>query len=148
MEIRDVINREAIQLDLSAPSREDVLQQMAGQLEASGVLKDKEAYLAAVRAREEQGTTAIGFDVAIPHGKSEGVARSAVAFARLPESIDWSGSGDEARLIFLIAVPKEQEGNEHLQILAALSRKLMHEDFREKLNTAESPEEVLQALDA
>ncbi|SMO68537.1 PTS sugar transporter subunit IIA [Melghirimyces algeriensis] len=147
MKLHEMIQKNWIQLDRSAQSREEVLQQLAERLEADGVLTDKNAYLEAVRAREEQGSTAIGFDVSIPHGKSEGVAHSAVAFARLPQPIDWSGSGDMTRLVFLIAVPKEQEGTEHLQILAALSRKLMHAGFREELKGAATPEDVLHVLE-
>lgn len=147
MQINDLIRSEWIRLDMEGESREQVIRDLAGILDRSGILSDMEQYLADVFDREKMGSTAIGFDVAIPHGKSAGVKEPAVAFARLSRPIRWESEKDEqARLVFLIAVPKEKEGNEHLQILAALSRKLIDESFRLRLMELSSPEEVIQAL--
>jgi fructose-specific phosphotransferase system IIA component len=111
------------------------------------VVSDVETYLVDVEEREQMGSTAIGFDVAIPHAKSNAAVRPAVAFARLARPIHWHASEEETvRLVFLIAVPREQAGNEHLQILAALSRKLMQDSVREQLLQARTKEEVLKAL--
>ena len=83
MEINDLIRPEWIRLDMEGESREEVIRALAGILDRSGILSDKEQYLADVFEREKMGSTAIGFDVAIPHGKSRGVKEPAVAFARL-----------------------------------------------------------------
>ena len=40
----------------------------------------------------------------------------------------------------------EQDNNLHLKILAALSKKLIHESFRQKLSEAASEKEVYQLL--
>ena len=147
MEISDLIRSEWIRLDMEGESREDVIRRLAGLLDEAGVLSDMEQYIADVFEREKVGSTAIGFDVAIPHGKSDGVKAPAVAFARLTRPIRWEPGKEElAQLVFLIAVPKAMEGNEHLQILAALSRKLIDESFRQQLMEMSSPEEVLQSL--
>jgi len=147
MEISDLIRSEWIRLDMEGESREDVIRRLAGLLDEAGVLSDMEQYIADVFEREKVGSTAIGFDVAIPHGKSDGVKAPAVAFARLTRPIRWEpGKEEQAQLVFLIAVPKAMEGNEHLQILAALSRKLIDESFRQQLMEMSSPEEVLQSL--
>lgn len=147
MQINDLIRSEWIRLDMEGESREQVIRALAGILDGSGILSDMEQYLADVFDREKMGSTAIGFGVAIPHGKSAGVKEPAVAFARLSRPIRWEPEKDEqARLVFLIAVPKDKEGNEHLQILAALSRKLIDESFRQRLLELSSPDEVVQAL--
>ena len=147
MEISDLIRSEWIRLDMEGESREDVIRRLAGLLDEAGVLSDMEQYIADVFEREKVGSTAIGFDVAIPHGKSDGVKAPAVAFARLTRPIRWEPGKEElAQLVFLIAVPKAMEGNEHLQILAALSRQLIDESFRQQLMEMSSPEEVLQSL--
>lgn len=78
-------------------------------------------------------TTAVGNNIAIPHAKSEG--------------IDWGApKGDLAQTIFLISVPEAQAGNEHLRILAKLSRALARPAFREALHGAATPAEVLAVL--
>ncbi|MRA64035.1 hypothetical protein GH818_28070, partial [Bacillus thuringiensis] len=50
-------------------------------------------------------------------------------------------------LIFMIAVPKESEGNEHLKILQMLSRKLMDDSYRERLISVQTKEEAHKLLD-
>ena len=44
------------------------------------------------------------------------------------------------RGVLLIAVPAGARGEEHLRLIARLSRRLMHEDFREELLTAPDPQ--------
>lgn len=147
MNIQELIRPEWIRLELAAESREEVIRQLADSLEKDGVLTDPASYIETVLQREEQGSTAIGFDVAIPHGKSEAVQQPAVAFARLRRGIIWDREQEEiARFVFLIAVPEAQASDAHLQILADLSRRLMHASFREGLKQADSPEKVLEAL--
>jgi len=89
--------------------------------------------------------------VAMPHAKSEGVGEAFVTFARLNVPVPWGAEpGEDARIVFLIGVPQaadgEQNNNLHLKILAALSKKLIHESFRQKLSDARSETEVYQLL--
>ncbi|MBA4494654.1 PTS sugar transporter subunit IIA [Paenactinomyces guangxiensis] len=89
----------------------------------------------------------MGFGIAIPHGKSAGVSYPRVAFGRKLEGIDWNSMDDEkAKLIFMIAVPEEQAGNEHLKILQALSRKLIDDSFRAQLLDAKTKDEVISLM--
>lgn len=85
-------------------------------------------------AREAQGTTGLGEEIAIPHAKTDAVTAPLVGFARSADGIDWGSlDGTRTRLVFLIAVPEAAAGDEHLRILALLSRKLMDADFRARL---------------
>ena len=58
--------------------------------------------------------------------------------------------GEDARVVFLIGVPQagngEQNNNLHLKILAALSKKLIHDSFRQSLSEAQTVQEVYQLL--
>jgi fructose-specific phosphotransferase system IIA component len=147
LDLKTVIKPDSLMLSLEASTREEVIRHLSRRLQQQGVISNVEGYLQDVEQREKLGSTAIGFDVAIPHAKSASVTRPAVAFARLSESIYWdTDNEDTVRLVFLIAVPNEQAGNEHLQILAALSRKLMHAEVRDRLMQAETNEEILDAL--
>ncbi|RSK25882.1 PTS fructose transporter subunit IIA [Bacillus sp. HMF5848] len=105
-----------------------------------------DAFLKNVLDREELSTTGIGFGIAIPHGKCCAVAEPTVVFARLKKSIDWQSlDGEPVEAVFLLAVPKAAASNEHLRILAALSRKLMHDDFKDMLFTAQD-KDALETL--
>lgn len=147
MNIHDLLTEETIFLPLESGSKEDVIRRMVEGLQKTGAVTDAESYVQAVLTREQSSSTGIGFGVAIPHGKSSGVARAGLAFAKMAEPTEWESLDDQpVSIVFLIAVPAENVGNEHLQILVALSRKLIHEDFRNSLLQAKTPAEVTEVL--
>ncbi|MNW27649.1 PTS system fructose-specific EIIABC component [compost metagenome] len=147
MNIHDLLTEETIFLPLESGSKEDVIRRMVEGLQKTGAVTDAESYVQAVLTREQSSSTGIGFGVAIPHGKSSGVARAGLAFARMADPTEWESLDDQpVSIVFLIAVPAENVGNEHLQILVALSRKLIHEDFRNSLLQAKTPAEVTEVL--
>lgn len=147
MDISSIIKKDIIFLNLKAENREDVLKTMIDGMAASGYIVDKDKYHAAVNEREGKSSTGIGFGVAIPHGKSDGVATPCIAFARLANPVEWkSFDGKPVNTVFMIGVPQKNAGNDHLKILIAISKKLMHEEFRDALAKAETPEAILDVL--
>ena len=148
MNLTSLLKNETILLPLDAGSRDECIEKMVGSLVGAGFVTDAKPYVDAVLTRETTGSTGIGFGVAIPHGKSKGVAAPGLAFARLSNPVDWNAmDGKPVSMVFLIAVPEEQAGNEHLKILVALSRKLIHQDFRAQLTAAETPQDVFNILE-
>lgn len=147
MNISSVIKKDIIFLNLEAKSRDDALQQIIDGMAAGGYVSDKSKYMSAVMEREKKGTTGIGFGVAIPHGKSEGVTSPCVAYARLATPVDWNSfDGKLVNNIFLIGVPNENAGNDHLKILIELSKNLMHDEFRAALEKASTQDDILAVL--
>ena len=70
-----------------------------------------------------------------------------VGFARSDEGVEWgSMDGTKARLVFMIAVPEAAAGDEHLRILALLSRKLMDAPVQGRLTAAADERAVLDVL--
>lgn len=120
---------------------------MSDVMEQNDRLIDKEMYVADVLQREKVSGTAVGFSVATPHAKSEGVKYETLAFAHLKKPIVWDGR-EEVSIIFMIGVPSPAAGNRHLEILASLFRKVIYDDFREKLVEAKKPEEIVSLLEA
>jgi PTS system fructose-specific IIA component len=132
--ILELLHDEAIFLPLEAGDKFEVIKTMVQGLAKTGSVQDASAYEQAVLTREATGSTGIGFHVAIPHGKSDGVVKPALAFAKLATPTEWASlDGNPVTSVFMIAVPAAAASNEHLQILIALSRKLMNEEFRENL---------------
>ena len=124
------------------------MNEMIDKLAIAGIVESKDAFKQAILQREEQSTTGIGMHIAIPHGKSNTVKRPAVVFGLHREGVDWNSvDGTPAKLIFMIAVPEEKAGSAHLKILQMLSRKLMDEDFRERLLQVQSVDEAYQLLE-
>ncbi|EXX90517.1 PTS fructose transporter subunit IIA, partial [Paenibacillus darwinianus] len=63
------------------------------------------------------------------------------------EPLDWQSlDGEPVKVVLLIAVPEAAASNEHLQILIAISRKLIDETFRNKLMQVSSADELKELL--
>lgn len=147
MNLGDIIKKEIIFFNLKAESREEVVEAIVKGMSEAGYISDADQYLSAIREREGKGTTGIGFGVAIPHGKSDAVVRPCLAFARLEKPVEWNSfDGKPVHNVFLIGVPTANAGNDHLKILIAISKMLMHDDFRDALDRAKTPEEILSLL--
>ncbi|TGE34839.1 PTS sugar transporter subunit IIA [Desulfosporosinus fructosivorans] len=148
MKITDLLANESIILGFKAETKEEVWEGLAHSFQEIGAVHNVEQYLADVAIRESKGTTGVGFGVAIPHAKSEGVTRPALAMARLEKGVDVQSMDDsQADLFFLIAAPIHGE-DIHLRALSKLARLLMHGSFLESLRVAKTQAEVKAVIEA
>ncbi|WP_072053295.1 PTS fructose transporter subunit IIABC [Bacillus atrophaeus] len=146
--LTDIMSIDLIEPTLSGETRDDIIDEMIQKLSRTGMLHSESGFKQAIMNREQEGTTAIGMNIAIPHGKSDAVKKPSVAFGIKRSGIDWNSlDGSEAKLIFMIAVPKDSGGNQHLKLLQMLSRKLMDDSYRERLLSVQTKEEAYQLLD-
>jgi PTS system fructose-specific IIC component len=144
--VLDYISEETILLGSTATDRDSMIRELVALGVGTGQVADAEVVFRSALAREALMSTAVGEGIAIPHAKSDGAARPMVAFAKA-DGIDWgSPSGDLAKLVFLISVPEADAGDEHLRILAKLSRALARPVVRDSLNAASAPGQVLEVL--
>ena len=130
---------------LTAANKQDATRQLAEKLLADGRVTDIEGFLEDVRAREEQMATGLPGGIGIPHARSAHVVVPSVAVATSVEGVDFGAHDGPAHLIFLIAAPDGAD-DKHLHILAALARKLVHEDFRQALRSATTGEEIASII--
>src|SRR5665647_1070974 len=84
------------------------------------------------RAREAQMATGMPGGIGLPHARSAFVTVPSLAVAKVPAGVDFGAPDGPATLVFLIAAPAAGD-SDHLQILAALARRLVHESFRTAL---------------
>jgi len=144
-----VTTTELVELDLdgSATTKDQAIDRLVAVAAAAGRTPDPAALRADVAAREDLLATGIESGIGIPHARSAGVAVPTVVFGRSTRGIDWGAADGPAHLVFLIAVP-EGAGDEHLQILASLSRALMRAEFRDTLLAATDPQAVVDTITA
>ncbi|MEU3489184.1 fructose-specific PTS transporter subunit EIIC [Streptomyces massasporeus] len=141
------LTRQTVQVELGARDKESAIREMGELLARTGRVADVEELVACALRREAQGTTGLGDDIAIPHAKTDAVTEPVVGFARSAEGVEWGSlDGTKAKLVFMIAVPEAAAGDEHLRILALLSRKLMDVGFRERLLAASDADTLLGVL--
>ena len=140
-----LINKNCIVFDIRG-DKKDVIHRLAVELGKAGTITDTEEFYKDVLAREAISPTFVGFDMGLPHGKTDHVLEASVCFGRTAEPVVWNEeSGEAADLIILIACPLAEAGDTHMKILANLSRKLMHEEFRESLRNSDE-EQLYQIL--
>ncbi|MCJ0875769.1 fructose-specific PTS transporter subunit EIIC [Streptomyces sp. AP-93] len=141
------LTEQTVKTELASDSKEAAIREMAEMLATTGNVTDVDELVRVALAREAQGTTGLGESIAIPHAKTDAVTRPTVGFARSDEGIEWGAlDGTKARLVFMISVPEAAAGDEHLRILALLSRKLMDTGFRERLQAAPGKAAILDVL--
>jgi PTS system fructose-specific IIC component len=141
------LTEQTVKVSLDAVDKESAIREVAGLLARTGKVVDVEELVATALRREEQGTTGLGEEIAIPHAKTDAVSAPVVGFARSAEGVEWGSlDGTKARLVFMIAVPEAAAGDEHLRILALLSRKLTDAGFRKRLSAAGDESAVLGVL--
>ena len=146
MEIEKLLTPNRILFDLKGGNKEEVIDELIELLYKDGVVTDKKKYKSAVMKREEQFSTGIGYGIGIPHAKSDAVSTAAIAFGISKDGIDFDSMDEkQVNLIFLIAVPNKSDDT-HLKILSFISRRLMHNEVREKLIKAKNHEDVISSF--
>ncbi|WP_372593248.1 PTS sugar transporter subunit IIA [Actinotalea sp.] len=124
-----LITADMVALDLTSDDRETVTRQLIDLMAAQGRVTDAEGFHADVRAREAQMATGMPGGIGLPHARSEHVSVPSLAVGRVPGGVDFGAPDGPATLVFLIAAPAGGDAD-HLKILAALARRLVHESFR------------------
>ncbi|MBD0690384.1 fructose-specific PTS transporter subunit EIIC [Streptomyces sp. CBMA123] len=128
-----------VDLHLAPEDKSEALRALAQRLVAEGRVTDLDGFLGDIAAREAQAPTGMGDGIGIPHCRSPHVTRPSLAFGRSARGVDFDApDGRPADLVFMIAAP-EGADDSHLQILAALARRLMDPEFTGALREAESP---------
>ena len=146
-DIDQLMPTELITLEEPPTGKRATIEYLLDLVAESGRVTDREAALSALMEREEETTTGVGKGIAIPHAQTSAVEESSVAFCRSSAGLDFdSMDGQPAHLIFMILVP-EGGTDEHLGILASLSRSLMHEEVRDDLSEADTPAEVQAVME-
>ncbi|EEY6587802.1 PTS 2-O-a-mannosyl-D-glycerate transporter subunit IIABC [Escherichia coli] len=149
MNLTTLTHRDALCLNARFTSREEAIHALTQRLAALGKISSTEQFLEEVYRRESLGPTALGEGLAVPHGKTAAVKEAAFAVATLSEPLQWEGvDGLEAvDLVVLLAIPPNEAGTTHMQLLTALTTRLADDEIRARIQSATTPDELLSALD-
>ncbi len=141
-----LINKEMIAINADLKSKDEVIACSAELMFKAGKLNDLEGYKKAVYDREAEISTNLGDGIAMPHARTSYVKEPGLVFMRLMEAIPWEGGDQPIRLVFGIAAP-ETGGDIHLKILAKLARKLIYDDFKQKLFSIDNEDDLLALIE-
>lgn len=147
MDISDVLKVKNIKLNMMAKSKEEAIEELTDLLVLDGSVINKDDFLKDVWLREEQGSTGFENHIAIPHGKSSGVARTALAIGRTQYEIPWETmDGSDVRCIILFAVCLVDQNATHIRLLSQVSGSLADEEIIEKLLKEHEPQKIIDLL--
>ncbi|OQT26433.1 fructose-specific PTS transporter subunit EIIC [Vibrio parahaemolyticus] len=146
MDITNLIELETICLDLKAQTKDEALKELVEMLEAAGKLNSQSQFLADIWKREEIGNTGFDDGIAIPHAKSDAVAKLAVAVGISRNGIDYGAEDGELSDVFFMLASPDGDDHHHIEVLAQISTKIIEDGFVEKLKLAQSREEALEML--
>ena len=68
-----LINKNCIVFDIDAAEKKDVISILVKELDAAGKITNQEEFFEDVLAREAIAPTYVGFDMGLPHGKTDHV---------------------------------------------------------------------------
>ncbi len=148
MELLEILDEHVIKDCLVATDKIDAITKMCTLLHDNGYISDVESFKTDVLKREEIGETGIGNMIAIPHGKSESVKKSAISICKLDREIEWETlDGKGVKVIILFGVQDDVgAAKDHLRLLAQVARKLAKEDVVESLVNAKSSKDIIDCF--
>ncbi len=139
-----MLNVKNIKLNMTARTKEEVIEELTDLLIQDGAVTNKEDFIRDAWLREELGSTGFENHIAIPHGKSSGVSRTALAIGRTQHAIPWETmDGSDVRCVILFAVCLVDQNATHIRLLAQVSGSLADEDIIAKLLVESDPHKII-----
>jgi len=134
-----------ILLDAQVTSKKRVFEQAGLVFENNqGIARSK--VFDSLFARERLGSTGLGQQVAVPHGRIKGLKEPVACLVRVQDPIPFDApDGQPVKLLVFLLVP-ESANQHHLDILSELAQMLSDREFREQLLSSAEPGAVHQLI--
>jgi len=148
MTLMDILSANSVIVDLKGETKEEIIEELVDALEVGEVITNRDKVLQAVLEREKIMSTGIGDGIAIPHGKSDAVARLAAALGTQKRGVDFEALDGEPAYVFFLLVSPANVSGPHIKALARISRLLKNDDFKKKLIDAVSAEDIMAVIES
>lgn len=143
--LAELIDPEQITLNLRARTQIEAVREIVDLLVTSGKIENAERFLNRALQREKTNSTYAADGVAFPHARTKLVEEIVLGIGRSEAGIPWTGKGEIAHLIFLIAVP-ERLISDYLVVVGAIARTTKDRPLRTLLLHAETKDEFISTL--
>ena len=145
MNIKDMLSDKSFLVNFEASSKKNVLDELS-KLAEKDIKVNSRVLLEALTKREKLGSTAVGNGIAIPHANCPDIDKPKVFVALLSNSLDFNANDDQpVDIIFLLLAP-DNNGSEHLQALALVSRLLRNKELTTKLRGCKNTESAFAVI--
>ena len=138
----ELFSNDNIFLNVNVNSQNEAIEQAGKVLVDSGAVTD--AYIQAMKDRENVVSTFMGNGLAIPHGTDEAkdeVIASSLTLLQIPEGVDWDGE------VVKVVVGIAGKDGEHLDLLSKIAITFSEEENVDRIVQAKSAEEIKQVFE-
>jgi PTS system nitrogen regulatory IIA component len=146
MRLVDFVRPELIIPELTGRTKPQVLTELARHLARTQPGLDADKLAQVLMEREQLASTAIGEDIAIPHGKLDTLQRMLGCVGRSTRGVDFDSLDGKPTHLFFVLVAPENSTGQHLKALARISRVFKDGEFRQRLLRAPTQAEIFRVL--
>ncbi len=145
MNINDMLSADCFLINFEGTSKKHVLDKLCKLAEKKYNVNCR-SLLESLTKREKLGSTAVGNGIAIPHANVSNIENPCVFVTTLANGLDFNASDDQpVDIVFLLLAP-DNNGSEHLQALALVSRLLRNKELTTKLRGCKTPESAFAVI--
>ena len=145
MNINEMLSERSILVDFDASSKKHILDVLSKLAEKEIDVSYRDI-LENLTKREKLGSTAVGNGIAIPHATEISLKQPQGFLAILSNGLEFNANDDQpVDIIFLLLAPSNN-GSEHLQALASVSRLLRNNELISKLRGCKTTQSVLAVI--
>jgi PTS system nitrogen regulatory IIA component len=143
--IAEILPLDQIQINVVATSKKRAFEQAGLLFENKlGIARDK--VFESLLARERLGSTGLGQQVAVPHGRIKGLKKASAAFIRVQEPLPFEApDGQSVKLMIFLLVP-DAANQSHLDILSELAQMLSDRAIRDKLCHSDNLDDIYRTI--
>ncbi len=147
MELDKLISTESSQANIKAKTKDELIKKIAKLAAKDHRCKNIKADLIAklLQDREDQGSTGFGNEIAIPHARIPGMTEF-VLLVVTSKGIDFDAMDHKKVKLFFVILGPVESVNEHLQILAAISRFLGQTSLKDELLGAKNEDILIETF--
>ncbi len=145
MKILDVLDKEAILIDLKSKDKIGILNELVTPAaHITGI--DHNEIVRVLMERERLGSTGIGGGIGIPHGKLKNLEKLVLGFGLSREGVDFESMDGRPTYLFFLLITPEHSTDLHLKLLARVSRMLKKEPLKALMMKATSADEIIAII--
>ena len=145
MNINDMLYADSFLVNFNGTSKKQVLDELSKLAEKKLKINSR-TLLENITKREKLGSTAVGNGISIPHANVPNIEKCYVFVSTLVNGLDFNSTDDQlVDIVFLLIAP-DNNGSEHLQALAFISRLLRNKELTTKLRGCKSTESALAVI--
>ena len=140
-----MLSADAFLVNFDGTSKKQVLDELSKLAEKKLKISSR-VLLKNLTKREKLGSTAVGNGIAIPHANVDNINKPYVFVSTLTNGLDFNSTDDlPVDIVFLLVAP-DNNGSEHLQALALISRLLRNKELTTKLRGCKNKESALAVI--